>query len=378
MEEFSLGVEPWERVRKESEPLCRRPARSRRRSANKEWSPAGPTPPLSVRTGQDTERSKVAPHHSGGDTGAAQHTTGAVTLRNHTGAIGGTGNVGYRAMILCRFSRVRMVKPDIRIQDIAEFIPAVWQLRANWFPHDPNWGPWFRGHTHDDWKLVPKLFRRATPKRPIRVIEDEIRQEFTMRAPGLSGISDDKPQNPWDWYFTMQHSGAPTRLLDWTEGALIALYFAVRDSDGSRDAAVWALDPWWLNEQTVGQREVVPPGATVGISEEDAARYRPWLPDRYAKTKLEKPPVAVYPSHTARRISTQRSCFTVHGSDVKGLEKLRREKDARIVKIIVSSSGVRRIAQQLVICGIDEVTIFPDLDGLGRLLSAMLKIETDL
>jgi hypothetical protein len=50
-----------------------------------------------------------------------------------------------------------------------------------------------------------------------------------MRAPSLS---DERPRNSWDWYLLMQHSGAPTRLLDWTEGALIALYFAVRNKPG--------------------------------------------------------------------------------------------------------------------------------------------------
>lgn len=269
-----------------------------------------------------------------------------------------------------------MASDEIRVHDIAEFISAVWQLKTDWFADDPNWGPWFRGHAHADWKLTPKLHRRGVPKRPIRLIEDEIRQEFTMRAPGLTGISDDSPQNSWDWYFTMQHAGAPTRLLDWTEGALLALYFAVRDSDISHDASVWALDPWWLNTRTLGEREVVAPGATVGISRADATRYRPWLPDRYAKTKLRHLPVAVYPSHTARRISTQRSCFTIHGSDVDGLDKLRLEKGSRLLNIIISSASLRKIAEQLVICGIDEVTIFPDLDGLGRLLTTMLNVET--
>jgi FRG domain len=70
-----------------------------------------------------------------------------------------------------------------------------------------------------------------------------------MRAPGLTGKG---PQNSWDWYFTMQHFGAPARLLDWTEGVLIALYFVVKDSSGEDDPAIWALDPWWLNKPVVG------------------------------------------------------------------------------------------------------------------------------
>jgi len=268
-----------------------------------------------------------------------------------------------------------MHKNELHINDIGEFISAAWQLKSSWLPDEPNWGRWFRGHAQADWKLTPKLLRRPKPKRPMRVVEDDIRQEFMMRAPGLTGLSEDKPQNTWEWYFTMQHSGAPTRLLDWTEGALLALYFAVRDNDGTRDASVWALDPWWLNKRVVDEREVV--AAMVGVSTLAARRYYPWLPDLYAENELPKLPVAIYPSHTARRISTQRSCFTLHGSDVDGLEILGEELNSHLVKIVVSRSAVPGIAEKLSICGIDEVTIFPDLDGLGRLLSTMLETETD-
>jgi len=46
-------------------------------------------------------------------------------------------------------------------------------------------------------------------------IEDEIREEFVVRAPALSQIRPAE-QSDWDWYFLMQHFGAPTRLLDWS------------------------------------------------------------------------------------------------------------------------------------------------------------------
>ena len=85
---------------------------------------------------------------------------------------------------------------------------------------------WFRGHINADWKLTPKLYRKPF----IGADENEIRHEFQSRA--LQLIQTRLPANKWEWYFLMQHYGVPTRLLDWTENALIAMYFAVEDQIG--------------------------------------------------------------------------------------------------------------------------------------------------
>lgn len=45
----------------------------------------------------------------------------------------------------------------------------------------------------------------------------------------------------------MQHYGVPTRLLDWSENPLVALYFAVENKDKETDAAIWMLRPNKLN-----------------------------------------------------------------------------------------------------------------------------------
>ena len=267
-----------------------------------------------------------------------------------------------------------MVGQKLVANSVAEFLGIAAEFTSRWFIKEKNWGPWFRGHGDERWELMPKLYRNHPPKRGIRIVEDELRQEFTMRAPSLTS---ELPKNSWEWYFLMQHHGAPTRLLDWTESALIALYFAVREKRDKSDAAVWVLEPWLLNGAVLGVEEVIPPGLGEGLFKADVDRYKDWLPNRYEISgDLRKElPVAIYPTHFSRRISSQRSCFTIHGSRPDGFDRLPDEALAGLAKIIIPVATVGQVEDDLAVAGIDELTIFPDLDGLGRLLAMTLRDE---
>jgi hypothetical protein len=262
------------------------------------------------------------------------------------------------------------------ISSIHEYLEVVELCTKEWFTEETSWGPWFRGQSDATWALRPSMYRSSPLKRHIRIVEDEIRQEFIVRAPSLGP---ERPQNSWEWYFLMQHCGAPTRLLDWTESALVALFFAVRGGRvrSNTDAAVWILEPWKLNEYVANIKEVIAPGAEAGMVTQHADRYKYWLPDRYSNTQglEEQLPVAIYPTHFSRRISSQRSCFTIHGSDFDGFDHLPNKFLKYLRRVVIPAGKTQAIVTSLSVAGIDELTVFPDLDGLGRWLTAVLREE---
>jgi FRG domain len=272
---------------------------------------------------------------------------------------------------------------DYRANTLSDFLRIAKEIkdRFNFETSDP-WGPWFRGHANAHWHLLPKLYREYGGFKSVksRKIEDEMREEFIIRAPILCENlpHDDEVRAEWQWYSTMQHFGAPTRLLDWTDGSLIALYFAVKDNMGFFDAAVWVLDPWELNlrglsKKVIKRGWVLPPSAP-GLGDSIRKELKRWLPDRFTNLRgLPDKTIAIYPEHTERRISTQRSGFTIHGKNEKDLDDLFSGASKYLIKITIPARDVQFMKRELDAAGIDEVTVFPDLTGLARVIGARWK-----
>lgn len=233
--------------------------------------------------------------------------------------------------------------------------------------------PWFRGVGNLDHDLIPGLywlFKSKKEKQVINIAED-IREEFRRRGEYLFSQSHQKLEDG-ELYELMQHYAVPTRLLDWTEGALIALYFGVRTSVFGRNRSfktppapgVWMLNPSWLNDKTI--RTPLP----TYLTEAAMTNY----PDTDGKARnylveknLPQYPMAVYPYYLDPKMRTQKSVFTIHGKIRNGFHKLcQSDPQAQICRIKINPGKIVAISEELRLTGITESTIFPDLKGLAN------------
>jgi FRG domain len=242
---------------------------------------------------------------------------------------------------------------------VSEYIKIACNVRLEWTTKaDEYFDPWFRGHRDESWDLEPNIFRLK-----LEGNESELRGEFIRRGRQLHSEYDLRDE--WDWYFVMQHYRAPTRLLDWTDSALVALFFAINSNlagfpEVGCDAAVWMLDPWWLNRQVIRLDSILQP---------DFDDARPYLPKTYSGELRRRYPVAIDPPYIARRLGAQRSHFTIHGNRRDGLMQLARRAKSHLVKIVLPKESIPDMRTDLVTCGVSDTTLFPDLEGLSRELT---------
>ncbi len=268
----------------------------------------------------------------------------------------------------------RAINPKRQCQSLSDFLDQVNEIRGKWRTNKAdskgNCRPlWFRGQRFAEWGLRPRIYRPEYENAE----ESEIRLEFEGHGLQLATTSHNRTK--WEWYFLMQHYGAPTRLLDWTGNPLAALYFAVvgvREDVKKDSAAVWAFDPWrWNKLHGDGLR---------GPALPDWEETRPYLPDLEGASdglQVQKPwPIAIEPPSIDRRLASQTAQFLLFGKKkdlVKAADRTdlssRSKKQSRLVQIIIDRKKLETIRLELDDIGINHRILFPDLQVLGTHLS---------
>ncbi len=198
----------------------------------------------------------------------------------------------------------------------------------------------FRGQS-SDWPLWPKL-ARIEPKGPLYRIEKLMFNEFKRVSLPFTPTN---VHDEWDRLALSQHYGLPTRLLDWTYSALVALWFAVcdppKDSDNGKYGVVWLLKPEktdWIDD----------PSDDYPFSNKISTRI-------------------IRPKVITERISAQSGVFTVHkinsGGRIVKLEK-HIAFSKKLVKILINKENYWDIRYGLNMLGVNNSVIYPDLTGI--------------
>jgi hypothetical protein len=279
-----------------------------------------------------------------------------------------------------------------------------------------SFGTWFRGQANASWPLEPGLFRQEQVN--LRYVENGLFHHFQLVAPEYH----QNHRNAFDWLCLMQHYGLPTRLIDWTENLLTAVYFAVHSEQpyslpsATRDkeppfavpganGRVFVLAPRALNrlEKTgpryPGRGIIVPESfhtlarallarssthdqwaeeiarTTCNGSSWDADEQSSFADKSRKQLRNEKLtlPIAVFPNRANRRLIAQSGTFTIHGGKYshadpdfappRSLEDLNKAAPTPFLwSFDILASTKPEIERALWQLGIHKGTLFPDLE----------------
>jgi hypothetical protein len=273
--------------------------------------------------------------------------------------------------------------------------------RAKARPHEvshPRYGLWFRGQAVGGRTLTPRVFRHGSRS---GVVETHVTNQFRVDIPHEALDA----KNPFEWLCLMQHHGAPTRLLDWTENPLVALWFAAggwaRTSRETKDdGELFVLNALDLNEASIDKRLIVHPYAEsvrirsamamcgnlqelahyirihtrARVRTEDGKVMVRFTEELAVELESYCRPIAVWPSRSHQRVVVQAARVTLHGGKDPeickagtipaplGIETVLGKRSNSLISVKIPFEAKDQILRELFYLGIRDATLFPELD----------------
>ena len=218
---------------------------------------------------------------------------------------------------------------EIKITSLSEYIQKIQKIKEKY--NYKNFDLLFRGQ-EAEFKLLPKIQRLTSKISDLHKCEKLITKEFKRNLENI-----DWAENK-EWYLLTlaQHYGLPTRFLDWSYSALCALWFSVKNAQkNTKNTFVYVL------------------------TTENISVWNDW---ENFKSPFDIDKILIYrPEAITERIKAQNSVFTVHPIQLKNI-CIKENPDYKIFKFFINNPY--EIKKQLDDCGVNEYSIFPDLNGL--------------
>lgn len=233
----------------------------------------------------------------------------------------------------------------------------------------------FRGQSDESWGLQPSLSRHlffSTPSEAGAVEKYATHMFKTQAHLHIPASQLPRADDFLEWAILMQHYGAWTRLLDWTASPLVALYFAVIEN-WDRDGVVWALRLSVLSPDEMGEPDEL--GNIYGLDlaiDPDDLEQQP----RVIGFASDKP---------THRLVAQHGWFTAASTSplldharlvVEALGEAHPDPNLTI-RILIPAAAKPVLLRSLRTANVTAATLFPGLDGLGRSVAEVIRVEAD-
>jgi FRG domain len=271
----------------------------------------------------------------------------------------------------------------IEINQWSHFEQCVAQCNAGW----PNREKWlFRGQPDSKWRLEPTLHRILQPaivagrirtNGDVWNVEEVLMRQFYQDAHNwlpASAIPQKPTQFLWNAWALMRHFGAPTRLLDWSLSAFVALFFACEDCWASSDGAVYCVRGSSVATAEKGR-----------FPEYEQFAGADWQAPAKGLVREQSPTrvIGFYPiQYPADRMYMQQGWFSICSDalfdhETALLDALGDQADGALLQLVIRSDLKAEIMRRLQAMNITGRTLFPGADGLGRSVTGLARLSAE-
>ena len=213
---------------------------------------------------------------------------------------------------------------------------------------------WFRGTSKISHSPVPSLGRDSYSLKHERPLINGFKQNALQ-------FTEERPTDDWAWLFLMRHHNVPTRLLDWTESPIVALYFAAQDGRGPPgDGAIWVLYPTMLNNHAGITMDFE---GDLPIFDELDQHTQPYSPSA-VHVGADREPIAGIAPRQSPRMVAQHSVFTITHRELKALDAV--GTGEHLGRFIIPQEMKATIRDELGTIMFSRYTLFPELDSVGE------------